>query len=273
MIQTYQEADIKGLGKILRAGAPFDESLEDLKAKGVKVITSRDLAYARINNSTSSLSGNGSYTREGCIYGKNQAPLVIMNSPLLNQKLAVQATEANRQGNYFQLQDKKRFEGYLRQADKDSKVEPEKRKVLTLPSRTNFTISPTQNWDIARAVFKDQAEAYFNYLGRNKIDSITFYTVNPSTVDNSENPIATQSWLYGLGGVDGSGMVGNGRDLDIGDRVRGVLSETSEASRVLPYSRKELAEYYQIVQGVKEGNLPASKLEKVLRFFKKLGEK
>jgi hypothetical protein len=231
MVQAYQEADVKGLGKILRAEVPFDQALEALKAKGVRVITSRDLAYARANNSTSSLSGNGSYTREGCVYGKSQAPLVVMSSPLLNQELAVQATEANRKGNYFQLQDKKRFEGYLRQAEKDAKVDPEKRKVLTLPSRTNFTISPTQNWDTARAIFKDQAEEYFNYLGKNGINQITFYTVNPSTVDNSENPLSTQMWLCRLD-CGRSGLSGNGRDLDGDFRVRGVSSETSEAGRV-----------------------------------------
>ncbi len=223
MRQTHQETDIEGLGKILRVNTPFDMALEALKRKGAKVITSRDFAYARRCTYINSLK-DGGCTREGVIYGKNQAPLVVMNSPLLNQKLAVRATQANREGEYFQLKDKKRFESYLRQADADAKKEPEKRKVLTLPSRTSFTISPIENWDIARGIFKDQAEPYFNYLGKHRINQITFYTVDSLDVDNSENPIATQMWLHRF---EFSVLGGDYKDLDRANRVvRGIKVDT-----------------------------------------------
>jgi hypothetical protein len=275
------EAKIKGLGEILRENAPFDEALKKIGKNNV--ISARDLAYAIISEgSKSSLSTDGSYTKHADLYAKNQSPLVIMDSPLLNYDLAKQATDENRSNRYFELKDKKLCEKYLRQSEKDKKAEPEKRNVLILPSRKNFTISPGENWDVARGIFKDQAESYFKFLGKNGIDSITFYTISPETVDNSKNPILTELWLYRLGDSDRSDLDGYGRDLDYSGRVRGVRKSSAEGALnraprsgavpkiSLPYSSREVEKYSRIISGVKEGNLPASKLEKVLGFLGKL---
>ena len=102
LIKPELEAKIKGLGEIYRVDKPFNEALESLKEQKAKVISSRELAYARIKEGrNSSLSNNGSYTREGFLYLKNEPVLLDLNSPLLDLQLAEKAVEGNRKGNYF----------------------------------------------------------------------------------------------------------------------------------------------------------------------------
>jgi hypothetical protein len=43
------EATVESLGNIYRVEAPFDEALEALTAQNARIISARDLAYARIS--------------------------------------------------------------------------------------------------------------------------------------------------------------------------------------------------------------------------------
>ncbi len=269
--------NVKGLGNVHTFEKPFDEALVSLRKN--KLISSRDLAYARrITGEDSNLSQNGSYTREAPLYSKDVS-LLVLDSPLQNIKLAKKAVQANREGNYFQLEDKELFKKYLNQAEKDLNKEPEKRKVLILPSDENFDISRTENFDFARELFKDQAELYLKFLEESKyeINSIRFYSVSKETVNKSENPIITEMWLCRLVSINWSDLNGYYRILYVNYRVRGVASSRSrEATEPrknfakLPYNQREIERYSQILENVKTGKLPNSKLEKVLTFFDRL---
>ena len=236
------EAKVEGLGRVYEVEAPFDKALQSLKSLGISPISLRDLVYARIKEgSISSLSNDGSYVKQGIISGRNQLPLIVENSPLLNRELAIEAVASSGDGEYFRLQDKGRYEKILIQADQEKKKDPEKRKILILPSMTNFTISRTENFDIARGLLKDQAEKYLSFLEKDKgISVINFYVIDPHIVKKSENPIITQLWLGSLGnksGFDGC------RSLYYGCRVRGVLKKTGEASsqKIEAYTPKQIA--------------------------------
>ncbi len=273
---------IKKFGKVSTFEKPFDSALISLKQNKEKLITSRDNAYLRILTGQDSVySQNGNYTRESPIYSK-EISLLVLDSPLQNIELAKQAVQANRNRNYFQLEDKELFERYLSQAEKDKKKAPEKRKVLILPSDETFEISRTKNFEFARGLFKDQAELYLKFLedSKYKINSIKFYSVSKKTINKVENPIITQMWLCRLGSGVRSDLGGDDRSLNDNVRVRGVASslgirEATEPNKNLSrmklnYSQRQLERYSKILEGVKSGKLPNSKLEKIIEFFNEL---
>jgi hypothetical protein len=192
--------NIKNLGNVHTFEEPFDKSLVSFNPK-TKLISSRDNAFLRILTGEDSVySQHGNYTRESPIYSKDVS-LLVLESPLQDIELAKKAVEANRKGNYFQLDDKELFKKYLNQAENDLKKSPEERKVLILPPNGNFNISRTENFEFASGLFKDQAESYLKFLedSKYKINSIKFYLVSKETISQSENPILTEMWFCGLG--------------------------------------------------------------------------
>ncbi len=240
-----------------------------------------ELAYTRIQTGKqSSLCNNGSYISAGFSYLKEELPLFSFNSPLLNQELAEKAVKANRNGNYFTTLDKILYIKQREIAEMDKTKDPEKRRVLILPERKNFVISPTENQKILYAIFnsrnnkipvEDLAGKYLKFLNQ---DNILVNLIDPKTVDSLEGTVLTQAWLYGLGGR--SGLGGGSRSLKYGSRVRGVQKETAEGSLQniknikLPYSPKEIKKYSDLIQKVRKGDIPNSKLEKVIIFLDKL---
>ena len=49
MVYARKESDVKDLGRVVYCdNAPFDVALDAVKAKGGRIITARDLAYARV---------------------------------------------------------------------------------------------------------------------------------------------------------------------------------------------------------------------------------
>ena len=264
-----QEANVKGLGKIYEARVSFEAALKELRTQDIRQPTSsRDLAYARIQEGKgSSLCSNGSYTNEGFEYAKGQSVLLKLKSRLSNQKLAKQAVEANRIRNYFSM-GREIYEQDYEQAQKDLNKEPEKRQVLLLPSRKGFNI--TVNDDIAKGLFKDQAEKYFDFLGQ---DSLRVYLVDKNTVDNQDGVILTQNWLCNLDGR--SGLDGDSWDLGYDSGVRGVSRKTSVAGsqkNVLPYTQRQVDKIAKVISGVKDGKFGTSKLVKALDFLEGLRE-
>ena len=225
------EAEVEGLGKIYRADIPFNEALESLKEEKADIISSRELAYARVKEGrNSSLSNYGCYTREGFLYLKNEPVLLALDSPLLDLELAEKAVEANKKGKYFST-NKEVYKKYREQAEKEKKENPENRKVLVLPERKNYEIpiNSFNNNDLIRFLFKDQAENYGKFLIENKIKEIPVWLVNKNYIGSQEGTALIQLWLHHLGnwsGVDG------GRSLDYSIRVRGVFGKPGEAGRV-----------------------------------------
>ncbi|MBI2451815.1 hypothetical protein HYV50_01915 [Candidatus Pacearchaeota archaeon] len=250
-------------------------ALELLKEKGIKKpISLEQLAEARIKSGAkSSLSTEGSYVKEGAIYVPNQAPLFVRDSPVLSN--AKEATQAHRENREFYLDAKT----YLEQAEEDKTKEPQKRKILILKQRDDFSV-PTDKFgenETALWAFRDNAEKYGEFLRENGINNWNVCLVGEYYVDKQEKSFARQLWLRRLDG--GSGLSDDYGLLDCDDPVCGVCAEgasekifspskTSKDSS--PYTQKELEKYTKIVEGVRKGNLPSSKLEKIEEFLEKL---
>ena len=267
MIKTY-EAKVEGLGIIHRVAKPFDEALKTIKSAKANLISVRDLVYARIQEgSNSSLCTNGSYIKEGVVYIPDKS-LLVRNSPLLNQKLAKKATDCHRNGNEFDINNKL-VDKYREQAEADKNKSPEKRRVLSLNKRGNFKI-PTNRFkddELTLWLFKDQAENYGNLLEENSINEMPAYLTG-----NNKEKFANQLWLSRLSIK--SELYGSSRGLSYDYWLREVLNSVEgnlqKNSRKLPYTPKQLTKISQVVERVRQGNLPASKLEKVLDFFENL---
>ena len=109
--------------------APWGTAVKALYDAGAKVISSRDLADARIAlGSQSSVSANGSYTKEGFIYVADRKPLVVAESPLLDVMLARGASDAHKAGSevFYDAKD------VFAQLDEDANKDPQDRRVLRL---------------------------------------------------------------------------------------------------------------------------------------------
>lgn len=236
-LKPAKEAEVEGVGRILRIDTPFDAAVKAMEKVGAELIDTRDLAYARIKTGkNSSLSDNGSYTIAGYLYAANEPPLRARISPLLDADLAKKAVRANREGRYFST-DAGIYNKYLKMAKEDKSKKPEKRRVIILPSRETFSISPSTNKDVFSAAFEDVGVEYLSFIGQ---DSIKVYTVDKNTVDGQDGTILTQEWFLRLG--DESGLVGLDRGLGYDDRVRGVLKEGDGASgrKIEAYTPKQL---------------------------------
>jgi hypothetical protein len=229
MTKPYVEAEVRNK-VIIRVDSPFDVALAGLRSKGIESpMTSEELAYARTyaqEGKESSLITNGSYTKAGFVYIKGENPIRVINSPLLDKSLAEQATQANRNSQYFSTENTKMYEQFAKLAEKDKHKEPEKRKAVILPSRSQFQISPTQNPVVFANIFGKSGKEYLTFLG---FDNLTVYPVDKSTVDAQTGTILTQEWLSRL---DYDSNVG-GADwyLDCDVTVRGVKSLTAKPVR------------------------------------------
>ncbi len=275
MTQAYKEVQI-GKGAIYRVDAPFDEALEVL---GKNLISTWRLANARMQtDKANSLNTYGSYNGEGFVYAAKSEPLIVRASPLLDSKLARKAIEANRQGRYFTTEDRKLYDEQRAIAEKNKDKEPFKRQAIILPSRGNFEISSELNAETFEFLFGKDGKKYLSFVGRN---NLTVYLVDPSTVDSQNGTLLTQSWLHRV--VLGSVVSGDNRYLGYYYRVRGVCaplgaltSEASSAQKIsrdkvkVPYTSRQLDKMAEVLDGVRQGNLPASRLEKVAQFIQNL---
>jgi hypothetical protein len=276
MEKTISLARVKGIGEVVEANTDFYNGLVALGKAGAHLITPRYEAKVRIATAGKKNIGRncGTWTTAGFEYAKENLVLLRLQSRLMDLQLAKQAVEANRQSKYFSS-DAQFYEESAKQAEKDKSEEPRKRKVLILPSRTTFQITPKKNMEVLEFLLRDSklAKKYFEFNGSNPI---TTYLIDPNTVDAKNGTLMTQLWLYGLVVGSRSCLLGSGMYLDGGDGVRGVLPLTGEASSQknsvynLPYNKKQIDKYAQLVQGVRKGTLPASKLEQVAEFLTKL---
>jgi hypothetical protein len=218
-------ADVEGLGRIVEAKSDFYTELQQLKEANARLISPRNEAYARIHTQGKENIGKsyGTRTSAGFEYAKAQLPIFRVKSRLTNLKLAKLAVEANSAGNYFHTDSTKEYRDSLEQAEKDNSKEPVKRNVIVLPSRSEFTMSDKQNWEIYQAILKDQAKPYFELNG-----PIEVYPLDEKIVDVQDGTILTHLWFWGLDG--GSGFGGCDGGLCDGSGARGVLRESAEGT-------------------------------------------
>jgi len=213
-------AEVKGLGKVVEVYGEFYTNLKELKKGGARLISPRDEAYARLQTRGKENIGQnlGTRTSAGFEYVKRQLPICRLNSRLMDPILAKLASKVNRAGNYFHTDSTKNYEESLKQAEEDKNKEPIKRKVIILPSRSSFAMSPEENWEIFESILKDQAKPYFEFTG-----PINVCPVEKNIVDAQDGTILTGLWFRSIGGR--SGLYGYcGRNIgNVNRKVRGVL--------------------------------------------------
>ena len=217
----------------------------------------------------------GAYASTTLDYAKDNHVLLVKEGPeLLQLENAERAVQLHRDNKEYPItQDT--YNSHLKQAEKESKTKkaPEKRSILILPERENFTISSENHFDVLRFLAEDpnQAEKYLRRLSEKDINKITFYLRNKNYVDKQEVPFQDQLWLHSLD--SGSGLFGYGRYLNYDYvRVFGVFKKTGEASsqkiegskQKLPYSSKEAIEMYKLVEKIRKGDIRISDLESKL---------
>ena len=248
--QQYLEAEVEGLGQVLRVAKPFDEATLTLKEQGASVISAKGLAYARNQTGIqSTFSQKGSYVREGLVYVPDKT-LIIRNSPFLARTRAQKAVESHKNGNEFYIGEKF-AEKYIEQAEEDKNKKPAGRRVLVVNKRGQFEI-PVDSLDqeeLGLFLFGEQAEKYKQLLKEQEINRIPIYFSS-----NSNKYFINQLWLSGLGSR--SSLNGDYRDLDYDNGVRGVRGETAEGgSKNVPkeYSPAQVREALR--QTLKRANL------------------
>lgn len=277
---------VEGLGEVKQSDGDFFTNLRELEGK---IISPRDEAYARLRTKDTTQIGRhmgrvyGTWTTAGFEYAKSQPPILRLSSKLLNEELAKQAVQANRAGKYFSTETTKEYYESAQIAEKEAKtgIEPEKRSVILLPSRRQFTLSDTQNWEILQAILKDQAKPYFELNG-----PIIVYPVSPENIYLQDGTLLTQLcffWLRYKSSFSG------GRGLDNDSRAHRVFDKTSEGNlqktiklevqnytlkttkpRVSKYTSEELSNYIKIAKEAIAVNLPNSKLEEIVEFLESL---
>ena len=182
--------------------APYDEAMQTLRAhRKFPVqfpIEVADLTMKRtLFSKKHSLNQNGSYTREDFLYVKGAEGLLVLDGPLSNDMdLAQQATQANRDGEYFTTPKKDLYDKFEAIAKEDAKDKaPEERRVLILPSRTPFPISQTQNPEFSKGLLRESEKDYIPFTGK---PHLMVYPVAISEIDSQAGTLVTKCWLHSL---------------------------------------------------------------------------
>ncbi len=274
---------VAGVGNVVLLGRDFYTNLLELERQGARVITPSQEIKARLRTQGKEDIGKdcGTYVTAGLEYIKEESPILRLMSRLLKPELARQAVEANRQRSYFHTQTIKEYEQSAEQAEKEQKQgkKPWKKSVLVLPSRASFNITSNENLEVLQFLARSEklARKYFEFNGSHPMKT---YLLDNNTVDSQDGTLMTQLWIGDLD--NGSVFVGNGRYFDYSRWVRGMLKRIGEASsqtRKLgktqqivkaPYTQRQLTNNLKRVEGVRQGRLGVSRLEKVIEFLDKL---
>jgi len=256
---------VKGLGDIYSIEKPFDEQLNILNKIGIKYpISVRDTAYLRLKGKYHL----GTRTCHAPIYTKNSPTIIARVSPLVEDlEMAKKAVQAHKNNEYF-IFDKDVYGKWEKIAQTDKTKRPENRRAIFLSERNDYKIH--KDSDEARFLFQDTRKDYFNEFVSG--GSIQSWQIDSKKVDSHDGTIINYLWFYSLVVVS---------VLDFGDwslgydgRALGVLMKASEAGsrKNLSYRQRELDRIKKIINGIKEGKLGTSKLEKVAEFLEKLKE-
>ena len=210
----------------------------------------------------------GANTKAGLDYAKNNPVLLLReNSELLNLENAERAVQLYRKDKEYSIT-QGIYNSHLSKAEKESKKAPEKRSILILPGRDNFSITSQSHFDVLRFLAESpkEAEKYLERLSEKGIKEIKVILRNKNYVDNQDSPFTDQLWLRrlddrsDLGGLRGLGNSYGG--------VIGVRQVSGEAS-TQKISRKESELYTpkQILSALKALKLSSleAKLLKTLR--------
>ena len=239
--------------------ASFDEAKEALEKKGYEIISLQENAKLRIQEGKNShISREGNFVKEGIISIPKKGNFLTKNSPVL--KNPREAYEAH---------------GYFKSEFYISNKEVEKAMQNSVQVPYNKFSVPTNRFGqdkITVFVFGETAKEYGKFLKEAGISKMSLYFHFEHDVNNKKQAFANQLWLNSLKG--GSSALFSDKDLSYGHPIRGI-KKTSVKDFMLekiPYSQKEVVNISNILQEVREGRLPNSKLEKIIEFIGRLRE-
>ena len=203
--------DIKptGMDSAYVGGRPFDQAKKTLEGAGYNIITLEQNAGLRVSQGRAAIvSREGNYVAEGGLYLPDNHVLLVRNNPIM-QSLEI-ATNAHRNGKDFypspeQIEWALSGEHVdLREGERFIPVN-----AFTEDERTVF-------------MFGKNTKAYADFLKENNFNEINIYLAN-----SQDSAFVRQGWFYGLGVRSGVGV--GDRGLDVGDRLRGVRGESTQA--------------------------------------------
>ena len=278
-----KRTNVKGLGIVAQSDGNLYTNAKDLKGR---IISIEDEARARIQTAGKENIGETEGTRAAVelTYIKNDIPVAVKYDKL-SQTIAKRAVEANSKNKYLCTNSTERYDINRKIADKEEKsgIPDIERTAIVLP-RDDFNMSPLENSSQFNFFFEDMAEeegknSYFNL---NKKVPVHVYLINKSITDGKKGSdvlenlngtiIVPYMWFGGLDARSELGGVGRLAG-DCGNGARGVLGApkaSQKISQVLPYNPKQIDKYLQLVQEVKAGNKPNSRLGKLEEFLASL---
>ena len=266
-METENLGYVKGLGEIHRINAPFVVQLGAFREIGIKApVSVRDTSLIRLSGKST----EGTRTCHAPVYLKNSPTIVARMSPLVrNLGMAQKAVNAHKSSEY-PVFGSSIYAQWEKIAKQDKGKKPEKRRAIILPERKDFDIH--RDSDEAEFFWQDKRKEYFKRFV--SADKVIAYQIDPETVDSQDGAIVNYLWFSYP--VYGSDLLLGDWSLDIDYGAFGVLEKTSEAglqkisgNLVRHYTQREAKKYTNILQDVMSGKTGTSKLEKVLKHFKK----
>ncbi|MBS3081204.1 hypothetical protein J4221_07065 [Candidatus Pacearchaeota archaeon] len=254
--------------------APFDKGLEVLQEGDYRLISSQENSRLRIQEGYQAyISQMGNWVSEDAIYVPNKGKFLTKVSHIARN--AREATQAHRNGEDFYLN--------------ENQVEECLADCVELTSESVPTNRFGEN-EITIYAFGEHTEDYGKLLREYGIKEMPVWLAGIR-----DKPFARKVWFVRLGDNYRSDLHCGIRVLyGDDDRVRGVRHNSGEAAnfcehsdeekragireaqkisageKTVPYTRKNINSYLDIVHGVRKGNLPNSKLEELIEFLEKL---
>ena len=251
---------VNGLGEIFELSAPFHKQVEVFQNKGIAYATPEDIARIRL----AGLSNNWSRTNVAPITFKGEKTVLYKPSPLMNLIMAKYAVNAHSSGQY-PVFPRKFYELARNQAESEYGKEPEDRSALILSNDGDYELTPEmpETMFLLRKFTKEYFDRFEDEL------KISLFNL---TSDLKRESIVN---YLGFGNPHWYMSNINCRNMDLNDNywAFGVLraDKISEATQKnLPSRQEDVEKYISLVQGVRKDDLPASQLEEVVDFFKKL---
>jgi hypothetical protein len=258
----------------------FAKCLTQLSSRGQRVATAKQAMRERIKQGASAdICTSGFWLPENwnSVQGDMLVALQEYN-PII--PYAQEAVNAHESGNDFYLTNKVLLQGkpalqVLREtAEEDASKPVYGRRVLISKDKNPITDVPTKSLgEQEEIIFLARGEKlagqYGEFLHESGIKETSIY--RPPIIAGKD--LARGFWFCRLDGDDRSDFYGySGCINGYGSGSLLGVSKSAEGTprKVLPYTQRQLDKQLQIVQKVRAGNVPASKLERVVEFLASL---
>lgn len=259
--QNINKKEIKSIS----VEGPFYEGLSRLENQGYRVISLEENARLRMQEGGDSYaSKNHNWVREGEIYiPKNNSTYITKNSPIISN--FEKAIKYDKSQEYFYLANKQ-IETLLQDS---VKIHPNSKLEI-----------PTDRFDeeeVTNFCFGEVAKDYGLFLKDLGVSQMEIGVTGEKVCDYSGYPpFANQLYMdkirdhatkhRGVGSSDYYSLPNNKI------KVRGILKEglVEGIFYELPYTEEQASKIFWLVEDVRKGKVPNSKLEEALTFLEKL---